>query len=62
MKTIFFIAMASISIFACSVVGCGVVRSPSCGEWRTRIMDGATCRECVDRSGTFAQCHHGVMR
>lgn len=49
--------LVAVAVNAFLFSGCGpIIKYPSCGEWRARALDGATCRECVDAKGSYAQC------
>lgn len=48
--------VASLFAIVWALSGCGTVQR-NCGAWRDpRPADGATCRECVDADGGFAEC------
>ncbi len=55
--------------FACAVAGvainmfmaCGPIVRKNCGAYRVRATDGASCRECVDATGRYAECGMRVL-
>lgn len=48
-------AAALAILAALALHGCAF-RYPSCGEFQARRRDGAMCRECVDRAGSYSEC------
>lgn len=61
-RALFGAAVVAVGLLANGLMACGkIIRYPSCGDWVLRARDGATCRECLDGKGRYAECGRKVL-